>query len=116
MSKINVQFDTVEKTLSVNIDGKTLDNVTSVNFGQCYDYIDGKYNPDGDMNCSISMQEDNDDMKIYHTLMASKSKEGEIALQKGDILHKIFPEFVVVSSKHQSESKIANYIGQFLQS
>jgi hypothetical protein len=37
MAKIVAEFDTVEKTLVVTMDGKPVNDVTGVNFMKCYD-------------------------------------------------------------------------------
>ena len=37
MAKINVEFDTKDKTLNVSMDGKAVDNVSSVEFYSGYD-------------------------------------------------------------------------------
>ena len=106
MSKIIVQYDTVEKTCSVTQDGKNLPNVT-------YLSVCGSYENKDEMCMSISYGDDEDNgIKMYHTLIASDSKEGQEAIKRGQPLHKDFPEFVVC----KSESKIRESITKFLSS
>lgn len=71
MSKINVEFDTKEKTLSVKIDGKALASVVGVNLSKSY------YSDDEDeFTCSLVTLEkdDTNDIKKYTQIMAVDSE------------------------------------------
>ena len=73
MSKIVAEFDTLEKTLVVTIDGKDVANVREVHFGQ-------SYNNDDEFSCLISTmtKDETNDTKEYNQLMAAKSKEASL--------------------------------------
>ena len=75
MSKINVEFDTKEKTLAVKIDGKPVPNIIGVNLSKSY------YSDDEDeFSCSlVTMTKDEaNDIRTYTQVMATESKEAKI--------------------------------------
>jgi hypothetical protein len=76
MAKVNVEFDTVEKTISVKLDGKQVPDVVGVNLQKSY-YSEA--NEDA-FSCSIvSMTKDEDnDTRTYTQVMAKESKEAQI--------------------------------------
>lgn len=83
MAKVNVEFDTVEKTMSVTMDGSKIDNATSVFMGCGYD--DQCY-------CEIGMVDQNKEegYLMQHRLVANSqgvlAKVSEIEQQ----IHKYF--------------------------
>ncbi len=105
MAKITVQFDTVEKTMAVTIDGKSVENVTDVNFYKSmYD--------EGECRCSlVTMSEDSDnDMRQYTQLVASETHE---AKQLGDkAIASAFDGFV--ETPVERHGKVADDIVEFL--
>lgn len=71
MSKINVEFDTKEKTMEVSIDGKAVPNCVSANFSKGY-YMDDE----DEFSCNVvTMERDEpNDMRKYTQVMASESE------------------------------------------
>ena len=66
MAKINVEFDTVEKTMSVSMDGKSVNDISEVFFIK-------SWNNDDEWTCSLGTMQENegDDLKVYTRLIAS---------------------------------------------
>lgn len=78
MAKITVEMDTVEKTYSVKLDGKELDNVDCVSLYRQYPYSDS--DDDGDKCCmSVSMVEADEDngLRTHTRICASKSDDAK---------------------------------------
>ena len=90
MAKIAVNFDTMDKSIEVKIDGKTIDNITSVNF--CSDYGGDEFN------CCVTTMTDDEgsDIKSYTTLMASEKE----------------PEFKEVKDFSKTKADIASFFSQ----
>lgn len=75
MAKINVEFDTIEKTLAVQMDGAEVADVVMVSLGKGYCCGD-----EDDFRCEImTMTEDEaSDVKTYTRLVASESADGKL--------------------------------------
>lgn len=103
MAIISMSFDTVKKTMSVNIDGKPVDNVMEVN---AYQY------GENDCTCSVRQREEmsDDGMIKYTTVLASDSKEAR-AKANVAVPSKKFPGFVTIPSKSKLEDDIAKFFG-----
>ncbi len=71
MAKVNFEFDTVDKTMAVTMDGQKMDNAVSVFAGKSYD---GK-----NFWCEIGMMDSNEDegYNVMHRLCASEKGEFE---------------------------------------
>ena len=78
MMKINVEFDTQEKTISATVDGKAVDNLSSIMF----------YTYDGKANCELATveQDENEKMvKVNKIYAASK----DCFVTKDEPLHRL---------------------------
>lgn len=82
MSKIVVEYDTVDKTLSVTMDGKPIEDLTDVSF-----YVDSY---DGSAHCHVhSMKRDKETDTVVHTTVYASTQEKE-AIAKA-IAKMVFP-------------------------
>lgn len=74
MAKINFEMDTVEKTFTLTIDGKPLENVCSLTAYMDYPY-DCDCDGDEDYKCSVSIQthsrDDDECMRQYTQICAA---------------------------------------------
>ncbi len=73
MSKITVEFDTIEKTLDVMLDGKTMPNVCGVDICSSYDDED-------EFRCNI-MQQSKDEangIKTYTNVIAAEDRRSKV--------------------------------------
>ena len=85
MAKVTIEFDTVDKSMAIAIDGKAVDNVQYVSLSTY----------DGDeFGCSIETvaKDDEHDMRTYTRLCASESKDGKEL--RDSIVSDTFPGFV----------------------
>lgn len=92
MAKISVNFDTVDKTIKVSLDGKPVENVQCVRF-------DASYMEDEDeFNCCITTmtKDETNDMRSYTQLMASEKS----------------PEFVSKEDFTQVRAAIAKFLSK----
>ena len=92
MAKINVEFDTKDKVLSVSMDGKDIGNVSSVEFFSGYD--DDKFHG------SITTIEKMDDDDIHKIMRISAEQNGFVEITEESNLprilaNKLFPSRVV---------------------
>lgn len=95
MSKVTVEFDTLEKTVSVSINGKPVPDVSSVEFYRSYDR-------DDEFRCGImtvSKDEEND-MRVVTHLVAHEEESISMASE--------LPGFFVKSSKSKVQNDIEN--------
>jgi hypothetical protein len=106
MAKLNIEFDTSTKELSVSFDGKKLDNVYSVSLSKAYGYGEDEENKFG---CSLmTMDEYKDDGYRHMThLVAKNSSEAEKLIREGAVSHPDFPDFV-----HLKDTQSKNYAKQ----
>lgn len=70
MAKININFDTKDKTIGCEMDGKPVDNVHEVAIYKGYD------SEGFSMRISQMMKDDENDMKYVQHIMAKNSNEG----------------------------------------
>lgn len=82
MAKVNIAYDTVDKTCSVSIDGKPLDNVMEC--GIYYDYCSDEENPKFRFMASTMKEDEDNDMHEMH-LIRAKKKEKDVFEQLGDL-------------------------------
>jgi hypothetical protein len=99
MAKINVEFDTSNKNLTVSMDGKQMPNIVGINI---YKY--GAYGESDDKNeydCSVTMLDNYKDegYKTYTQIIAKESKQGRDRALAGAINFKENKEFVVDSKE-----------------
>lgn len=91
MSKIIAEFDTVEKTCVVNMDGKPVEHLQGLSFYKSYDKKKGYM-----MSMSTGMQDEENDMMMMNYVQASEN--GELKPIKSEV-DKIQEEI----SKHLSQ-------------
>jgi len=105
MAKINVEFDTIEKTLSVSVDGKVVADVSEV-------YISRRYSEKDGYSCSINTVKHNEDqgvMEIF-SLIARESEEGK-SLRGSASESSEFDGFLKVEAKSKAVSDIEKFFG-----
>lgn len=77
MAKVNVEFDTLDKTLSLSVDGKAVNDVAYVSMGKRY----GSYGKGDEASFSCcfetSVKDEENDMNTCVRVCASESLEGE---------------------------------------
>ncbi len=68
MAKVNIEFDTISKEISVSVGGKAVAGVCGINFYSSYDDKD-------EFRCQIMTQaeDEENDMKSYTSLVASEA-------------------------------------------
>ena len=101
MAKINFEMDTVEKTYTLTIDGKAVENVCSLSA-----YMDYPYDNDGDGDeddkCSISIQthsrDEDEGMRQYTQICAAEGVEIKVA-EKPVIQH--IADFILNNRKRK---------------
>lgn len=96
MAKINAEYDTKTKKLSVNKDGEAMANVHHVEFGRSYDQADDVSDDDAKHVCHIAMREKGDDGYATHTHI--------IANEQGDLVKEDTPV----------NKELSNFIGGYL--
>lgn len=79
MAKVNVVYDTVDKTCSISVDGKTLENVMECSV-YC-DYMDGDQPKFRFMASTMKSDEDND-MHEFHMIRAALTKKQKVGLEE----------------------------------
>lgn len=81
--KINAEFDTVEKTLAVLVDGKPVENVSEV-------YFMKNYSDEKEFGCSVmtAKKDETNDTYEYHRLIASEL--GEAQSKVASDIHRYF--------------------------
>lgn len=101
MAKVNVLFDTVEKTMVTTIDGKAVDNVRAANFSLSYE-------EEGEFHCCITtaVEDDDNDIRTWTQLCASESVEAK-AFEQTKASQ--FEGFVTGANKSKVESDIHRY-------
>jgi hypothetical protein len=78
MAKINAEYDTKSKKLSVTKDGEALANVHYVEFGRSYDQPTDTSDEDAKHICRIGMREDSGDGYVtHHQMMANQQGDLE---------------------------------------
>lgn len=99
MAKINVEFDTKEKTMAVSIDGQEVADAYSVCLYRGY-YEDEK----DKFSCSITtVQQDKDnDMRVITQTMAKQSVEAQQEMAQS----KLHPEFVETKEKKEGNKTV----------
>ena len=107
MAKISIEFDTLEKELSVTVDGTPLENVSGVSI------YPGFYDSDGDeYHCSITTREKDDDHDLIKmtTLCASESVDAK----SGRAVASSLEGFVEIpgGTNRQVNRDIAAYFGR----
>lgn len=109
MAKITVSFDTVEKTLSADIDGQAISNVVGVELSKSY-YL-SEDNQQDSYYCSLTtvVEDKEADLRTITRLVASESEEGKLALRAGKS-ESALAGFVEASTS----SKVRNDIAAFL--
>ena len=100
MAKIAFEMDTVEKTYTLTIDGKPVDNVVSLSAYMDYPYANDS-DGDEDDKCSVSINtvERNEEEGMRHYTQISASAKG-----------------VETSQKEISDKPVVNHIADFLSS
>lgn len=109
MSKINVEIDTTEKTMSVSVNGKKLDKVRNI-----YAYYDEDIEPDeyGRMRVELMMADQvDDDITRITRLVAADSEAGKQALKEGDSLSKTVAGFVEIPGVPEIFKEIHDFFG-----
>lgn len=108
MAKVNIEFDTVDKTMSVNVDGAVVDNVVEAYVARKYSYDE---EDDVEYSCSVTTSV-KDEESYIHTitrLAASESTEGKAAASQG-AAPALVDGFLVVSSTSKVHEDIASYL------
>ncbi|MBY0525592.1 MAG: hypothetical protein K2R98_19460 [Gemmataceae bacterium] len=104
MAKINVEFDTKDKSLSVSMDGKAMANVAGISLYQSYDDED-------EFRCNVVMatKDDTNDIRTVTSIYASEQP-------KADEQEKAFAEagFKVSKASPQRANPIHRDIAEFL--
>lgn len=83
MSIVNISMDTSDKKLTVEIDGKKIDNAK-------FAYL---YDGDG---VEIAMREDMGDMKKMTRIVGENSDKGKELLSKGCLKSSRYEDFIIV--------------------
>lgn len=116
MAKINVEFDTLEKTMNVTMDGKTIENAEGVSLYRGWS-DDEKYG------CSICVcsKDEASDVTTYTRVTASDSSEGK-KITEGFETNDAIPGFKIVhevktpsSAKYNREQlvkSVASFFGE----
>ena len=73
MAKINVAYDTIEKTMVCEMDGKVIDNVIGVDLGQ-------SYMDEDEFMCEIVTRETDETNKMYKFTKIIASENGKEVL------------------------------------
>jgi hypothetical protein len=89
MAKVNVEYDTVEKTASVTIDGKPIENISSIAVYCGYSFDD----EDEPMFCldMTTLQEDKENKMISMNRTTASVKQPEKPSLQSAIAQYIFP-------------------------
>ena len=92
MAEIVATFNTVDKTLSVTIDGKAIDNVMEAHFCSKYGYYDGYDGDDSDDYCArVSTMEKDDEEGTRKSFMVTADElRPEDPQQIRSQIHKYF--------------------------
>lgn len=74
MSKINIEFDTVSKDMTIMKDGQAMSEV-------CYVHIGKSYNEDGKFAISIETEKEDKEQKVYvrTVVYATETAQSEFA-------------------------------------
>lgn len=107
MAKINVEFDTKTKEMSVTMDGQAISNVEYVSLSRAYDYNSGKSKDDEyGVNIVTSEKDESEDFRTMKQIVASK-----LSSEEGWEPYKGSDEFVTRNVKGGSLSeKIRDYL------
>lgn len=115
MSKIFIEYDTVEKSLDVSMNGKALQNVDGVNIYRAYYDLDGDNdeNDDPDFHLSVCTVEKNvdDGHAVITRISAAESPEGKSS-EAQDVPD--MPGFKMTTAPRQRrvEKQIADFFGR----
>lgn len=87
MAKISIEFDTLEKTLEVKMDGEVVNDVTSVSIYQPFSY-DGDNDDDDEPTFQINLSLGEHDKinkvrKFTHLVASEQNPTGEVSKVKG---------------------------------
>jgi hypothetical protein len=108
MSKINIEFDTKTKTLSVKLNGVEVTDVQSVNFytrSYRYDEKEEGYS----FHLTRGTQDKDDGMSKQESLFASTASKEAEEKTKGATQHPTHNDFLLLK-----DSSLANSLGSYL--
>lgn len=113
MAKLKVEMDTEAKTMTVSIDGKTIDDVSNVS-AYCYKDYDDKEEMKYCFNVSTHTESDSG-VRTYMNMCASKSPEGveSLALGAKEIVPGVVENLV---KKYSKEPQIVKPTAKTLES
>lgn len=102
MAKVVAEFDTKDKTCSVKIDGKPVDN--------CTDFSVMRYGKDYTMSLRTRMKDEENGMDHMYMVMATDSKEAQTAISKGEAFDFGHPDLCLVLAKSKTEEEISRLV------
>jgi len=108
MAKVVITVDTEAKTLSVTIDGTSVENAKSAS---AYQYRDSNGNPYG-IDCSVSVTEQlSDDVRKETSYYAMGSADAEKVTKSGKaVYNKSMPNFVGITVEDKAQTDIAAFM------
>jgi hypothetical protein len=114
MAKINFEFDTATKEMTLTMDGKSIDNVMGIS---CYKNS-GMYGEDSggdDYSCSISTmtQSSDEGYKTFTNIVAKDTSEGRKAFAEGACQYKDNPLFIVKKSISKAVSDTIKFLKNY---
>ena len=114
MAKINIEFDTKSKELSLTLDGKAVENVQSVSLSKMMDYYSDSSSDKNEFSFSVLTQDKNeaDGYKTYTHILAKQSEEGRKAIADGSATaHTEYPEeFLLIKNVNPVVKRISNFL------
>jgi hypothetical protein len=102
MAKINVEFDTVEKTMTCTVDGKALANVQGVMFGKGYSSKRDEYT----VEVVLGDESEDDDMRTWTRICAADTVKGRELVADGATPRADLPGFVSLPQPSDEDAEL----------
>lgn len=114
MAKVNIDFDTKTKEISVTFDGKAVDNVYAVSLSKSY-YADDDVETENPFSLNLmtmdSTKQEDEGYRQMQQICASESVEAKEALQAGAAPHPDHPGFLLL---RKAAGSLSDKLGKFL--
>lgn len=110
MAKFSIEVDTEANTLAVTVNGKKVNDVSSVSAYCCESYDDEGM----EVHCNVNQSaKDETGLMTYTSMCASESREGAVASKAGKVKSKDFPELIVIASESQIQRDIKTLLKKY---